>query len=182
MWKLIQSNSSEQSSVVFFYVFWFLNDNKEDDVKKSGEPERRVARKPRNSPVIISYMHNRTPKSSVLFADICIGISLTDTIVWSSELKSCFTTILCEQKLKRIVDTSDCELSEARVPMAFSRSAEKLFLHTWSSTTHNILKMVVETSDKGHYSYLYILNPFLKFTQSVPTWPDNDVLWRLKVL
>ena len=43
-------------------------------------------------------------------------------------MKSCFSTIICEQKLNQTVNTRDCERSEAGVPKASLRSADKLLL------------------------------------------------------
>ena len=47
-------------------------------------------------------------------------------------------------------------------------------MYTWeSSKTHKILKNGLETSDKNLFSYLYVLNPFIKLTQ-----PDATRPWR----
>ena len=76
--------------------------------------------------MIISNIHNRTPKSGILFTDMCIGDFFNRHDFMIINLKSCFTTIICEQKFNQSVDTSDCEQSEARAPNASSRGAEKL--------------------------------------------------------
>ena len=72
--------------------------------------------------MIISNIHNRTPKSRILFTDICIG----DFFNRHDFMKHYLTTIICEQKLNQIVDRSDCKRNEARALKASSRRAEKL--------------------------------------------------------
>ena len=64
--------------------------------------------------MIISNIHNRTPKTGILFT-ICTGDFFNhDLILRSIDLKSCATTIInCEPKLNQSVDTSVCERKEA---------------------------------------------------------------------
>ena len=72
---------------------------------------RRISRKVRDHfTEIMCYVKISYLQIHVLVQEI----SLTDTILRSIELKQCFTTINCEQKLNQTVDTSDCERSEAR--------------------------------------------------------------------
>ena len=54
-------------------------------------------------------------------------------ILWSIELKSCFTSIICEQKLNHSSDTNDCERSEAK------RGLQRHPRGTWRIFFHNVL-------------------------------------------
>ena len=51
----------------------------------------------------------RMPKTGILFTDICIGDFFNKHVFIKHWLEVMFTTIICEQKLNQIVDTSDCE-------------------------------------------------------------------------
>ena len=65
--------------------------------------------------MIISNIHNRTPKSNILFTDMCIGdfFNRLDFMKHWVEFMFYYYAIICEQNLNQIVDTSDCERREA---------------------------------------------------------------------
>ena len=59
--------------------------------------------------MIICNIHNRTTKSGILFTDIYLGDIFKTHDFMMHCVEVMFSTIICEQKLNQIVDTSDCE-------------------------------------------------------------------------
>ena len=99
--------------------------------------------------IFYQFYHNRTPKSGILFTDICPG----DFFNKHNFLKSCLTTIICKQKLNQNINWSDGKRGRGR----HSKKKSSFYMHNRKQRIKS-LKMVVETSDKNQYSYCYILN------------------------
>ena len=56
----------------------------------------------------------------------------TDTILWRIELKLCFTSIICEQKLNQSVDTIVCERSEGAEDLLAECRQSPFSIYSWT--------------------------------------------------
>ena len=123
--------------------------------------------------MMISNIHNRTPKCGILFTDLCTKSFfnwhdfMKDLVV---DLLLCFAILVnlfrINEDLIRIIN---CE-----------RRRSSFYMYIWNRLQRmKSLKMVVETWHKNQFSYFYALNLLIKLTRPYPTrqWMLFDGLY-----